>query len=83
MAINKRIIEEDIKRKKWEMMNNLDKIVRNPSSISPEKIKKFFPENNDLIEKFQFLNSSGNGKEVKSHHGHRNKSFEEKNKSSE
>lgn len=50
MAINKRNIEEEIKRKKSRMMNNLDKVVRNPNLISPEKIKKFFPENHDRSE---------------------------------
>ena len=70
MAINKRNIEEEIKRKKSRMMNNLDKVVRNPNLISPEKIKKFFPENHDLLEKFKFLNSAS---DVKSHHVEANK----------
>ena len=67
IQINKRQIEEEIKRKKYKMMSNLDRLMKSPSSFSPEKIKQIFPDDKDVIEKFNFLNSASNDVENRLH----------------
>jgi len=67
MKFQKRVFEDEMKLKKKSMIENLQKAARNPSSFSPDRLKSLFPEDNELIEKFNFLKEaedSGNRKIV-------------------
>jgi len=61
------MIEEDIKRKKYLMLNNLDKMMRNPSSFSPEKLRKYFPEDKEINEIFSLFKSNFESNEENLH----------------
>jgi hypothetical protein len=67
MLQNKKMIEEEIKRKKYLMLNNLDKIMRNPGSFSPEKLRKIFPEDNEINEIFTLFKSNFESNEENLH----------------